>query len=392
MRNWASAVSFYILVANFSFAMLQLWLLQRRPQWPRWLGRGVFIWAGLMAGLFFLEIFAYPSWQPFIRDYLYFPMSVQMVWNLLLLVILPVTMLAAIVLVRTRPVAQAQKLDAAGISRRRFLYFLGYGTAPVVATGLGLYGAATQDDLRLRRFDIPIAGLPPDLEGFTIAHVSDLHSGIFVGPKRLKIMTDLTNDLKADLIVVTGDLINHVIEEFPDALTALQRLESRHGMYLSEGNHDVLPGPGLVLDACRRNQLAMLWNETATLNVRGSRLLIGGLPWLFPGSDTPPHIVTDLFPPRASGDVRILLAHHPHFFDVSDQVDLLLSGHTHGGQMMIGDVGLGNLRFKYNSGRFHRGDMTMIVNNGCGDWFPCRVGAPAEVGLLRLTKTSSATT
>ncbi len=132
----------------------------------------------------------------------------------------------------------------------------------------------------------------------------------------------------------------------------------------------------------------MLWNETATLTIRGRRILIGGLPWLAPDPGTPPQMVTDLFPARAEGDVRILLAHHPHFFDVSDSVDLLLSGHTHGGQIMFGDVGLGSLRFKYNSGRFHRGDMTMIVNNGCGDWFPCRIGAPAEVGLLRLTKAS----
>jgi predicted MPP superfamily phosphohydrolase len=54
---------------------------------------------------------------------------------------------------------------------------------------------------------------------------------------------------------------------------------------------------------------------------------------------------------------------------------------------MFGDnIGLGRLRFKYCSGRFQRGNTTMIVSNGCGDWFPCRIGAPAEIGLLRLTK------
>jgi predicted MPP superfamily phosphohydrolase len=53
---------------------------------------------------------------------------------------------------------------------------------------------------------------------------------------------------------------------------------------------------------------------------------------------------------------------------------------------MFGDIGLGRLRFKYWSGRYQRGKTTMIVSNGCGDWFPCRIGAPAEIGLLRLTK------
>jgi hypothetical protein len=384
-------IASYVVVANFGYATLQVWLLQQRPSWTRWLAVGVIVWAALMSSLFLLQVYGSAEWEPFVRGYLYLPMAVEMVWNLLMLpLIIPGMIIATLLVRRRRAVSPAPPTDAAGLSRRRFLYLAGCGAAPAVATGLGLHGLLTQDDMRVRKFDIPVADLPPGLEGFTIAHVSDLHSGIFVGPHRLKIMTDLTNDLKADLVVVTGDVINFVMEEFPDALAAIQRLESRHGLYLCEGNHDCLPGDGLVVAACRRQNLAMLWNETATLNLGGGRLLIGGLPWLAPGPGTPSRMVTDLYPPRAEGDVRILLAHHPHFFDVSDQVDLLLSGHTHGGQIMFGDVGLGNLRFKYNSGRFHRGNMTMIVNNGCGDWFPCRIGAPAEVGLLRLTKAAPA--
>ena len=379
----------YVAVANFGYAALQVWLLQCRSAWARGLGVFVFVWAGVMSSLAVLQVFAPPGWEPFVRNYLYFPMAIEMVWNVLLLpLIIPAMILTALFIKRRRRLAgkSTPPPDASSVTRREFLYMAGCGAVPVLATGMGLHGLATQDDLRVRKFDIPVAGLPRALEGFTIAHVSDLHSGIFVGPRRLKVMTDTANDLKADLVVVTGDLINFRMEEFPEALAAIQRLESRHGLYLCEGNHDVIPGPGLVLEECRRNQLAMLWDETATLNLDGGRLIIGGLPWLSPNPGTPPRTVTDLYPARAEGDVRLLLAHHPHFFDVSDQVDLLLSGHTHGGQIMFGDVGLGNLRFKYNSGRFHRGDMTMIVNNGCGDWFPCRIGAPAEVGLLRLTK------
>lgn len=378
------------MVANFGYAALQVWLLQRRTSGPQWLGVALFVWAGLMAALFILQIYGLPSWEPLMRGWLYFPLAVEMAWNLLMLPLLVPGMIVATLMVRRTSKASPQKpLDAAGISRRRFLYVAGCGAAPALATGMGLHGFRTQDDLRLRSFDIPVAGLPPELVGLSIAHVSDLHSGLFVGPKRLKVMTDLTNDLKADIVVVTGDLINFLIEEFPDALVAVQRIESRYGTYLCEGNHDVLPGDGVIVAACRRNNLAMLWNETTTLSIRGCRILIGGLPWINPGPGTSPQLVTSLYPPRQEGDVRILLAHHPHFFDVSDEVDLLLSGHTHGGQIMCGDVGLGNLRFKYNSGRFHRGNMTMIVNNGCGDWFPCRIGAPAEVGLLRLTKATS---
>ena len=392
MHDMIFFVAGYIVLANFGYAALQVWLLQHRPSWPRWLGVCVVLWVTLMSSLFLLQIFGVPRFEVFIRRHLYFPMAIEMVWNVLLLQLIVPAMIIVTLVVRWRRRAKssAPPLDAEGLTRRQFLYLAGCGAAPAVATGMGLHGLLTQHDLQLRKFDIPVVGLPPELEGFTIAHVSDLHSGIFVGPRRLKLMTDLTNDLKADLVVVTGDIINFVMEEFPDALAAIQRLESRHGLYLCEGNHDVLPGPRVVVEACRRNQLFMLWNETATLPFGAGRLLIGGLPWLSPDPGTPSSLVTNLFPPRAEGDVRILLAHHPHFFDVSDDVDLLLSGHTHGGQIMFGDVGLGNLRFKYNSGRFHRGNMTMIVNNGCGDWFPCRIGAPAEIGLLRLTKASAA--
>jgi len=233
---------------------------------------------------------------------------------------------------------------------------------------------------------IPISGLPPELEGFSIAHVSDLHSGMFVGPDRLKIITDATNDLKADLVTITGDIINRTMEEFPAALAAMKAIESRHGTYLCEGNHDRIPGDGLVIEACAENNLPMLTYQTIVIPIRGRRIIIGGLPWMKDGFEETPAIVSQLFPARREGDVRVLLAHHPHLFDIADSTDLVLAGHTHGGQIMLSDhLGLGPLFFKYWSGSYRRGNTSMVVSNGCGDWFPCRIGAPAEVALLRLT-------
>jgi hypothetical protein len=256
---------------------------------------------------------------------------------------------------------------------------------------MGVHGALTRDDLRVREFQLPIANLPPELEGFTIAHVSDLHSGLFVGPARLKIISDATNDLKADLVAITGDIINREMDEFPAALAAIRRIESPSGIYLCEGNHDVIPGPLVLAAACERNGLPMLYNTCTALPVRGQRLLLGGLSWeSYLQMNIRPGMVGELFPLRQEGDVRILLAHHPDLFDIAQEADLVLSGHTHGGQIMFGDIGLGRLRFKYWSGRYQRGSTTMIVSNGCGDWFPCRIGAPAEIGLLRLTKAKAA--
>jgi hypothetical protein len=315
-----------------------------------------------------------------------------MVWNILLLQVLFPGMILAVLVVRLRnPIGRSQPLSPRGMSRRKFLYLLGCGAVPATAIGMGVHGALTRHDLRVREFQIPIANLPPELEGFTIAHVSDLHSGLFVGPTRLKIISDATNDLKAELVALTGDIINREMSEFPSVLAAIQRMESRYGTYLCEGNHDEIPGPGVLVAACKQNGLRMLYNSCAAIPVSGGRLLLGGLSWKrFYQMETRPGMVGDLFPPRQEGDVRILLAHHPHLFDIAQEADLLLSGHTHGGQIMFGDIGLGRLRFKYWSGRYQRGNTTMIVSNGCGDWFPCRIGAPAEIGLVRLTRAQAA--
>jgi uncharacterized protein len=389
MFLWIAIVTTYVIAENFGCAVLQVWLLRRRQPSPKRLEYFVFAWAFLMSVVLVLQIFEPVPLKPFLREWLYWPMSVGMVWNLIFLQVFFPGMILVVLLVRIfGRRAQPKTLTAEGISRRKFLYLVSYGALPTTALGMGVHGALTRDELRVRQFDIPIVNLPPEWEGYTIAHVSDLHSGIFVGPKRLKNISDTTNDLKADLVAVTGDIINREMNEFPAALAAIQRMESRHGLYLCEGNHDAIPGPYLVVVACEQNHLRMLFNHSVIIPGMESRLLLGGLSWnrTFQMIERP-GMVGDLFPQRQAGDVRILLAHHPDLFDIAQDTDLVLSGHTHGGQIMLGDnIGLGRLRFRYCSGRFVRDNTTMIVSNGCGDWFPCRIGAPAEIGLIRLTR------
>jgi len=389
MHIWYPIFASYFVAQNFGCAACEVWLLRRRAPAPRWIVFALFFWAFLMSGLFLLSAFEPSSWKSFTREWLYLPIAVEMVWALLLQALLPALILAVLILRLRKPAraGRSQPMSDAGISRRKFIYLLGYGSVPATAIGMGVHGDLSRDDLRVREFQIPIANLPPELEGFRIAHVSDLHSGLFVGPARLKIMSDATNDLKADLVVITGDIINHEMSEFPAALAAIRSIESPYGTYLCEGNHDILPGPGVLVEACLQNQLRMIYNACTVLSVRGRRLLLGGLSWMrYYQMDIRQGMVGALYPRREEGDTRILLAHHPHLFDIAQEADLMLSGHTHGGQIMFGDIGLGRLRFKYWSGRYQRGNTTMIVSNGCGDWFPCRIGAPAEIALLRLTK------
>jgi predicted MPP superfamily phosphohydrolase len=374
---------------NFGLAGLAIHLLRRRRPYPRALTTGVRIWAVLMVGLLGVQAFSPESWRPFLRDWLYFPLSVEMVWNLLFVQILfLVAIIVALVFGRARKVNREVPMAPQDISRRQFIYLAAYSAVPATAVVMGVHGTATRNDLRIRELAVPVANLPSEFEGFTIAHVSDLHSGIFCGPERLKKIADATNDLKADLIVITGDVINSSLTEFADAQQVIAGLESPHGIYLCEGNHDLFDGSEPYRDACVAAGFPLLRLSSAVVPARGRRLILGGLPWYsrsFRGDDA---TVDLLFPERQEGDLRIVLAHHPDLFNHMGNADLMLSGHTHGGQIMAGDVGFGPLFFDYWSGLYRRGNKTLVVSNGAGDWFPCRVGAPAEVGRLRLTRAS----
>jgi len=381
----------FAFVLNGAWAAFHIGLLRRHKLGHPLLAVALVAWAVLMSSLVLLEVFAPRDWKPFLRHWFYLPIATEMVWNLILLFqfmvlgIFLVILVAGLVLRCFRLEGITTPASPSDLSRRKFIYLISCGAAPAAALGAGVHGTLSQYDLRVRVFSIPVAGLPPELEGFTIAHVSDLHSGLFCGPKRLKVISDTANDVKADLVAVTGDIINTEMGELPVALEAIRRIESRHGTFLCEGNHDVIPGHGLVLDACAENNLPMLFNSGKIFSIGGHRLILAGLPWMRHGFEGKPELVNRLYPERQQGDVRILLAHHPHLFDIAGGVDLVLAGHSHGGQIMFGPVGLGPLFFKYWSGVYQRGTTSMVVSNGCGDWFPCRIGAPAEMGLLRLT-------
>ncbi len=390
MTAFALAVTFVVVMLNSTLAIIALDLLPGRRSGPRWLAIAVVVWLGAMVMMALVQEAAPDAWRPFLHHWFYFPIAVGMVWNVLLIPgVVGVAVLVALARRWFRPVPRTpapQLSDPAALSRRKFVYLLAFGAAPAAAIGMGVHGTLTRRDLRVRTFEVALPQLPPELEGFTIAHVSDLHSGLFCGPTRLKLIREATQDLKADLIVNTGDLINHSMTEFPDVLASIRGLQAPHGLYLCEGNHDVIPGAEVFDDACARSGLSLLRNQAVIIPVENRRLILAGVPWMGRHYAPPPEFIGALYPPRQEGDVRVLLAHHPHLLDVAEDADLVLSGHTHGGQIMAGPIGLGPLFFKYWSGFYRRGRTSLIVSNGAGDWFPCRIGADAEIGLVRLTR------
>ena len=271
------------------------------------------------------------------------------------------------------------------VSRRRFM--AAAMAIPPIAT-FSLAGIATSQigKFRIQRHDLAIAGWPRTLDNFTIALVADVHTGLFSTPKMLSDIVAATNNLRADLILMAGDLINISHSDLPSAIGMALKLDSPLGMYMVQGNHDVVQGPGPFDAACQAAGLNLLINQAATLRPRGVPIQILGMKWGPEASDQSNDVrnIQALRDPEA---FPIMLAHHPHTWDpaAAHGIPLVISGHTHGGQIMLTDsIGGGPLRFRYWSGVYQRPGSTLLVSNGVGNWFPLRVNAPAEINHITL--------
>ena len=216
-------------------------------------------------------------------------------------------------------------------SRRQFLGMLTTAT-PMLLTGLGVANSRMQlSEFRIRPIGVALPGLPPELDGLRIALVSDLHVGTFTSGRTVKRIVEETSRLDADLILLPGDLINNALADLSDALDAVCNMQSRHGAYLCVGNHDLIED-GAEFVRRVKVRAPLLVNESRVVSIRGCPVQLVGLPWnreevLIASS------VRRLAGQITPGTFPILLAHHPHAFDVAATagIPLTVSGHTHGG-------------------------------------------------------------
>jgi predicted MPP superfamily phosphohydrolase len=252
-------------------------------------------------------------------------------------------------------------------------------------------------DFRVREFEIPLRVLPPDLDGLTSAHVSDPHVGRFTYGQKLKNIAEVTNSLRADLVLLTGDLIDYALADLPAALDMVRRMDPRAGLYLCQGNHDLFQSRDRFDAGVRAAGFPLLVNSAARVQVRGRPVQLLGVRWAGYDDHLPEETgkdagvytyVPQLAALRDPDAFPILLAHHPHAFDPAAAAGfpLTLAGHTHGGQLMLTDhLGPGPLFYRYWSGLYRKPNgASLVVSNGVGNWFPLRTHAPAEIPKLTL--------
>jgi predicted MPP superfamily phosphohydrolase len=292
---------------------------------------------------------------------------------------------------RSAPATVEQSEEQSVWSRREFLRFGAALLPPVFTVGLTGIAMHQLNQVRVRRFTLPIADLPNSLDGMTIAQVSDMHVGRFTKGEVLEKTVRLVNEMHADLVLLTGDLINDALADLDTGLDLARRMEARVGVAIIEGNHDLIEDPREFETRVRASGIPFLLDESKVVDIRGTPLQLLGLRWTrVDGEGRDAAIAAEvrkLLEQRIADAFPILLAHHPHAFDAAAEagMPLTLSGHTHGGQLMLSEqLGFGPALFRYWSGLYTRGESKLIVSNGVGNWFPLRVNAPAEIVHLTL--------
>lgn len=249
--------------------------------------------------------------------------------------------------------------------------------------------------LAISRLQVPVRGLPPALAGFRIVQISDLHIGQHLGVDELRDHVRRVNALEPDLVCVTGDIVDRA-ETCAAGFPALAGLRARHGVLVTLGNHDFYAGADTVTEALRRlTPFTVLRNEVVHLEIGGARLTVAGVDDL--GRDWARGVLEHpALPPLAAavpaGNPFIVLSHRPDCFAQAARLGaaLMLSGHTHGGQLAI-PVGrrlrnLAEFISPFHRGLYRDGDATLYVNRGIGfTGQKIRLFTPREIACLELT-------
>ena len=276
----------------------------------------------------------------------------------------------------------APMLFEAPLSRRQMIERAGgllvLGTT---ATTLGWGAIRGRHAFAVEEVPVRIAGLPRALDGYTIAQVSDIHVGLFVGERELREGLDRVRAMRPDMVVATGDLVDYDPRYATQMARALGDLAPRDGVFAILGNHDYYTGAEAVKQALARSGVQLLVNEGRRIRPAdgGGFALLGvdDYAGFDVGSGPDLRRAMAMVPEDRP---RILLAHQPKFFDRSaGKVALQLSGHTHGGQINVG-VRPVDFFMKYVAGRYERSGTSLWVNRGFGvAGPPARIGAPPEI-------------
>ena len=259
---------------------------------------------------------------------------------------------------------------------------LGLGIIALLLSAIGVWQAVRVPDIR--RVDITVGRLPAGLDGFKVVQLTDLHASRLFQAPWMRAVVDRTNALDPDLIVITGDLVDGTTVNRAADVAPLHDLKARLGVFAVTGNHEYYSNYRNWMNAFEKLGLNILGNEHVVIRDHGEALVLAGVTDRVAANFGLPAPDIRQALSGAPEDVPVvLLAHQPKGSATYAEsgVDLQLSGHTHGGQILGIHWITQMANDGYVSGLYRVGDMQLYVSNGTGLWngFPIRLGKDAEI-------------
>ncbi|HMT10245.1 MAG TPA: metallophosphoesterase, partial [Ignavibacteria bacterium] len=296
---------------------------------------------------------------------------------------------------------QKKAVKTVDLSRRKFVRYATMGISTYAFAG-ATYGMLRHDSYEIDYKQIAIENLPPELRGTTITLLSDIHAGQYINEKEMREYADVINSLNSDIVCIPGDFVNFESRDIHMLTSAFRDVKAKHGIYGSLGNHDFFQDADYVAKALNNESpIQLLRNEHRVLKINGKELYMMGIDDTQSSGARMDEVLKyygamDEYLKKNetafSTAPKVLLCHKPYGFDTlaTKEIDLILSGHTHGGQVVPVKFGTFNLSFaatvsKYIEGIYKIGKSNMYVSRGIGSvGLPIRINCPPEITKITL--------
>lgn len=298
-------------------------------------------------------------------------------------------------------VKEKKAVRTVDLSRRKFVRYATMGISTYAFAG-ATYGMIKHDSYEIDYKNITIENLPPELRGTTITLLSDIHAGQYMNEKEMREYADVINSLESDIVCIPGDFVNFESKDIHMLTSAFRDVKAKHGIYGSLGNHDFFQDADYVAKALNNESpIQLLRNEHRVINIKGKELYMLGIDDTQSSGARMEEVLKyygamDEYlmnnDPKFKNSPKVLLCHKPYGFDTlaTRNIDLVLSGHTHGGQVVPIKFGTFNLSFaatvsKYIEGIYKIGKSNMYVSRGIGSvGLPIRINCPPEITKITL--------
>ncbi|PYV43139.1 MAG: hypothetical protein DMG06_11800 [Acidobacteria bacterium] len=279
------------------------------------------------------------------------------------------------------------RMQLSSVSRRKFLQSAGILSLSSISLDSTAHPFIASEEIDVSHHRVRLKNLPDSFEGFKIVHLTDIHHSKFVSFNEVFRMVELANRQSPDVVLLTGDYITWSKKFIAPVAEALRNLKSRFGSYAILGNHDMRVDAEGITQALETAQIKVLRNSAERIDFKGDSLWIAGVDEYSYGQSDIPKAMREV----PLSQPRILLAHNPEIVSQATchQVDFVLAGHTHGGQIKIPFMRSLNVVTQpsqdFLEGFVRNGNTQMYISRGLGKVvIPVRILCPPEIPVFYL--------